>query len=112
MVAMMGVWSEVGRWPEVSVVDGYSSPNPVQMKARSSLAKVGDARLLVQVKRRSRRGSSKSCNASTVWLKREAREKLKLALFLSEGERVRLKSLIRSHGAEIDDATPVRSVRN
>lgn len=98
MVAISEEWSEVGLLPEVSKVPGKAVAKVVLMKARSSLASVGELCLLVQVNMRSRSGNSMSSKVSITLLKRIERDLLKLALFLSDRKRVRLKSPTRSQG--------------
>jgi hypothetical protein len=49
MVAMRGMWSDVGRKPEVSEVPGKMSLKGRLKKALSKRARVGLERLLVQV---------------------------------------------------------------
>ena len=97
IVAIRGEWSEVGLLPVDRREPGKREAKSRFRKARSILAKVGEARLLVHVKRQSERGSSMSSKVLIVLLKREASDLLKLPLLLSFGWRVKLKSPMRSH---------------
>lgn len=87
-----GTWSLVKRVSDESAMAGKVKDQEVLMKTLSSFSKVGLSRLLDKVYCLSSSGISMSVRVSTVWLNMSASFCLKLQVFLSSEQRMRLKS--------------------